>query len=67
MKIELQKNSDGELYIEFPSELMDKLEWKLGDDIDVGEIKGHFSLNNRSKLFRDADEARKKAISIDME
>ena len=73
--VHIQENKDGELYIEFPRELMSKLGWIIGDDIewneteiceDWGEHAG-FSLSNSSKLFRDADEARRTAISIDLE
>jgi hypothetical protein len=73
--VHIQENKDGELYITFPRELMSKLGWMIGDDIkwneteiceDWGEHKG-FTLSNKSKLFRDADEARRMAISIHME
>ena len=70
--VHIQENKDGELYIAFPRELMSKLGWMIGDDIEwmapprLGEHAG-FTLSNSSKLFRDADEARKIAISIDME
>ena len=65
----------GELCIRFPDELVEQLGWEIGDEIeweeteiceDWGEHKG-LTLGNKSKLFRGADEARKKAVSIDME
>ena len=71
----VQEMPSGELFIELPQKLIDQLGWEVGDDVewdeveiceDWGEHKG-FTLSNKSKLFRDADEARKKAISIDME
>ena len=71
----VQETPSGELFIELPQELIDQLGWETGDDIewdeteifeDRGEHKG-FTLSNKSKLFRDADEARRKAVSIDME
>ena len=73
--VHIQENKDGELYIEFPRKLMSKLGWMVGDDIEWNETEifenwgehAGMSLSNSSKLFRDADEARKKAISIDME
>ena len=73
--VHIQENKDGELYIAFPRELMSKLGWMIGDDIEWNEAEicenwgehAGFTLSNPSKLFRDADEARKTAISIDME
>ena len=71
----VQETPSGELFVELPQKLIDQLGWEAGDEVeweeaeiceDWGEHKG-FSLSNKSKLFRDADEARKKAISIDME
>ena len=71
----VQETPAGELFVELPQKLIDQLDWEVGDEVeweeteiceDWGEHKG-FSLSNKSKLFRDADEARKKAISIDME
>jgi len=71
----VQQMPNGELLVELPQKLIDQLGWEAGDEVeweeaeiceDWGEHKG-FSLSNKSKLFRDADEARKKAISIHME
>jgi hypothetical protein len=65
----------GDLFIELPQTLLDRLGWKAGDNVrweetliceDWGERPG-LMLSNKSKLFRDATEARKKAVSIDME
>ena len=65
----------GELCVRLPDELLKKLDWREGDEVeweeteiceDWGEHKG-YTLSNLSKRFRDADEALKKAISIDME
>ena len=71
----VQETPSGELFIELPQTLLDRLGWKAGDDVrweeaeiceDWGERPG-LMLSNQSKLFRDADEAIKKAVSIDME
>ena len=71
----VQEAPNGELFVELPQKLIDQLGWEVGDDVewnevdiceDWGEHKG-ITLSNKSKLFRDADEARKKAVSIDME
>jgi hypothetical protein len=71
----VQELPGGELFVELPQKLIDQLGWEVGDDVewdeveiceDWGEHKGA-SLSNKSKLFRDADEARKEAVSIDME
>ena len=71
----VQETPSGELFVELPQKLIDQLGWEVGDDVewdeveiceDWGEHKG-ITLSNKSKLFRDADEARKKAVSIDME
>ena len=71
----VQEAPSGELFVELPQKLIDQLGWEVGDDVewdeveiceDWGEHKG-ITLSNKSKLFRDADEARKKAVSIDME
>jgi hypothetical protein len=71
----VQESSSGELFIELPQKLMDQLGWEVGDDVewqdteiceDWGEHAG-LTLSNKSKLFRDADEALKQAVSIDME
>jgi hypothetical protein len=65
----------GDLFIELPQTLLDRLGWKAGDNVrweetliseEWGERPG-LMLSNKSKLFRDATEARKKAVSIDME
>jgi hypothetical protein len=71
----VQEMPNGELFVELPQKLIDQLGWEVDDDVeweesemceDWGEHKG-FSLSNKSKLFRDAEEARKKLVSIDME
>ena len=71
----VQQMPNGELLVELPQKLIDQLGWEVGDEVewdeseiceDWGEHKG-FSLSNKSKLFRDADEARKKAVSVHME
>jgi hypothetical protein len=71
----VQETPNGELFVELPQKLIDQLGWEVGDDVeweeseiceDWGEHKG-FTLSNKSKLFRDANEARKQAVSIDME
>ena len=73
--VKVQETPDGELFVELPQELIDQLGWEVGDEVeweeseiceDWGEHKG-LVLSNKSKLLRDADEARKKAVSIDME
>jgi len=65
----------GELCVRLPDELMEQLDWEIGDEVEweeteiceeLGEAKG-FTLSNRSKQLRDADMARKEAASIDME
>jgi antitoxin component of MazEF toxin-antitoxin module len=65
----------GELCVRLPDELIEQLGWEIGDEVEWeeteiceewGEHKG-FTLTNRSKQFRDADKARKEAVSIDME
>ena len=32
--VNVKKNEDGELYIDLPNELTDKLNWKVGDDVE---------------------------------
>ena len=73
--VKVKESPKGELFIELPQKLIDQLSWKAGDDVewdeteiceDWGEHAG-LTLSNKSKLFRDADEARIKAVSIDME
>jgi hypothetical protein len=67
--VPVQENKDGELFVELPQKLIDQLDWKVGDEVEWGETRLVFmlTLSNQSKKFRDADEARKTAISIDME
>jgi len=71
----VQEAPSGELFIELSQKLIDQLDWKVGDEVkwkeseiceDWGEHKG-FILSNKSKLFREASESIKQAISIDME
>ena len=65
----------GELFVELPQKLIDQLGWEVGDDVEWGETEicedwgEHLgiTLSNKSKLLRDADEARKEAVSIHME
>jgi hypothetical protein len=73
--VKVQEASNGELFIELPQKLMDQLGWEAGDDVewskteiceDWGEHMG-FALSNQSKRFREATEAFKQAVSIDME
>ena len=73
--VKVQETPDGELFVELPQKLIEQLGWECGDEVkweesevceDWGEHKG-FTLSNKSKLSRDADEARKKAASIGME
>ena len=41
--VNVKKNEDGELYIDLPNELTDKLNWKVGDDVewDTSESLGN--------------------------
>ena len=41
--VNVKKNEDGELYIDLPNELTDKLNWKGGDDVewDTSESLGN--------------------------
>jgi hypothetical protein len=73
--VKVQEAPNDELFVELPQKLIDQLGWETGDEVewdesdiceDWGEHKG-LILSNKSKLFRDADEARKKAVSIGME
>jgi hypothetical protein len=73
--VKVQEAPNGELFIELPQKLIDQLGWEAGDEVewdeseiceDGGERK-RLVLSNKSKLFRDDDEARKKAVSIDIE
>ena len=66
---------DADLCVKIPVELITQLGWLAEDEVEwekteicegQGVHKG-LILSNRSKQFRDADEARRKAISIDME
>jgi hypothetical protein len=60
----VQEAPNGELFVELPQKLIDQLGWEVDDDVeweeseiceDWGEHKG-FTLSNKSKLFRDAEE-----------
>ena len=66
---------DADACIKIPTELTAQLGWEVGDEVEWEETeiweedrehKG-FTLANRSKRFREAAEALKQAISIDME
>jgi hypothetical protein len=66
--LELQENDAGEVYIQFPDELILLLGWELDDDIEFEETdNAGFTLKNVTKQFRDAEEAWRNATSIDME
>jgi len=77
-KIEDATDTDcdlGELCMRIPDELLKKLDWREGDEVeweeaeirdDDGARKG-VTLVNRTKLFRDAEIALRQAISTDME
>jgi len=67
--LELQENDAGEVYIQFPDELILLLGWELDDDIEFEEAGNGsgFTLKNVSQQFRDATEAFRNATSIDME
>ena len=73
--VTLEDNADGETCVKFPYELISDLGWEIGDEIEWEETEicedccehSGLTLSNKSKLFRDADEAIKKAVSIDME
>jgi hypothetical protein len=73
--VKVQEAPNGALFVALPQKLIDQLGWEVGDEVewdeseiceDWGEHKG-LVLGNKSKLLRDADEARKKAVSIGME
>ena len=60
----VQETPSGELFVELPQKLIDQLGWEVGDEVEWdetelweewGEHKG-FTLSNKSKLFRDAEE-----------
>ena len=62
--VKVQEAPSGELFVELPQKLIDQLGWEVGDDVEWeesdmweewGEHKG-FTLSNKSKLFRDAEE-----------
>ena len=57
----VQELPSGELFVELPQELIDQLNWEVGDEVkwneveiceDWGEHKG-ITLSNKSKLLRD--------------
>jgi len=73
--VKVQETPDGESFVELPQELIDQLGWEAGDAVewneteiceDWGEHMG-LVLSNQSKRFREATEAIKQAVSIDME
>ena len=37
--VKVKKNDDGELYIDLPEELTEKLNWKVGDEIEWDETE----------------------------
>jgi hypothetical protein len=46
--IDVQENADGELFIEFPPELMTEADWKEGDDLVWTDLKdGTWSLRKK--------------------
>ena len=62
--VKVQETESGELFVELPQKLIDQLGWEVGDEVEWdetelweewGEHKG-FTLSNKSKLFRDAEE-----------
>ena len=62
--VKVQETPSGELFVELPQKLIDQLGWGVGDDVEWdeleiweewGEHKG-FTLSNKSKLIRDAEE-----------
>lgn len=42
--VEVKENSKGELYIELPDELLNQLNWKIGDRIVWKEVKAGWSI-----------------------
>ena len=71
----IQESADGDLFIDLPQEIINKLGWKIGDEVeweeteiceDWGEHAG-ITLGNLSKRNRDAKKDWDEAISTDME
>ena len=68
-------HAEGELCVRLPDELLEQLGWEIGDELDWedcevcedwGEHTG-LTLSNLSKRKRDAEQALRNAISVDME
>ena len=49
MKLEVQKDINGELFIEFPDDLMDKMGWEAGDILQWTEqLNGNWLITKKS-------------------
>ena len=68
-------HAEGELCVRLPDELLEQLGWEIGDELswevcEIGEDWGEhmgLTLSNLSKRKRDAEQAWRKAVSVDME
>jgi hypothetical protein len=68
-------HAEGELCVRLPDELSEQLGWEIGDELsweicEIGEDWGEhmgLTLSNLSKRKRDAEQAWRKAVSVDME
>jgi hypothetical protein len=68
-------HAEGELCVRLPDELLEQLGWEIGDELDWEENEicedwgKHMglTLSNLSKRKRDAEQAWRNAVSVDME